>query len=116
MVETSKLNRIAVHTLATSRPSIHWSATPIIMALITNKKSPKLINVRGMVMMISSGFKVAFRRPRMMATPTAVEKLLMLTPGSIQSAKKTAMELTTSLERSPGFCLMFGIFTFSKST
>jgi len=74
------------------------------------------MKVSGMVMMISSGFKVAFRSPNTMATPTAVEKLLMLTPGSIQSARKTAIELTTSLERSPGFCFMCGIFTFSKST
>ena len=107
---------MAVHTLATSKPSIHWSATPMIMALMINRKKPKLMNVRGMVMMTSSGFKVAFKSPSTMATPTAVEKLLMLTPGRIQSARKTAMELTTSLERSPGFCLMFGIFTFSKNT
>jgi hypothetical protein len=39
-----------------------------------NKKSPKLIKVRGMVMMISSGFNVAFSSPSTMATPTGSRK------------------------------------------
>jgi len=67
-----------------------------------------------MVMMISNGFRVAFRIPSTTATPMAVVKESMVTPGSKQPATKTAKELTTSRERRPGFCLMCGIFTARK--
>ena len=75
----------------------------MIMALIIKRNNPKVMKVSGMVMMINSGFRVAFNIPSTMATPMAVPKESMVTPGSIQPATKTAKELTTSRVSKPGF-------------
>jgi len=103
MMEMSKLNRMALQTLSTSKVSSHLSAIPIIMALIKSKNKPSVIKVSGIVMMIKSGFKVAFNMPSIMATPMAAGKEAIVTPGKIQSATNTANELTTSRISKTGF-------------
>ena len=75
----------------------------MMIALMIKRNNPKVRKVSGMVMMINSGFRVAFNIPSKMATAMAVLKELMVTPGSNQSATKTAKELTTSLVSKPGF-------------
>ena len=75
----------------------------MIMALMIKRNNPKVMKVSGMVMTINSGFRVAFNMPSTMATPMAVLKESMVTPGSSQSATKTAKELTTSRVSKPDF-------------
>ena len=75
----------------------------MMIALMIKRNNPKERKVSGMVMMINSGFKVAFKIPSTMATPMAVAKESIVTPGSSQSATKTAKELTTSRVSKPGF-------------
>lgn len=74
-----------------------------MMALMIKRNNPRVRKVSGIVIMINRGFRVAFNMPSTMATPMAVVNESMVTPGSNQSATKTAKELTTSRVSKPGF-------------
>jgi len=47
----------------------------MIMALMMSRNRPRLITVIGIVMTMSSGFRVAFNRPKTIAIQTAVVKM-----------------------------------------
>ena len=53
----------------------------MIIALITNKKSPKVKKVTGIVSRTSIGFKKVFNKPKTTATIKAPVKLVTCTPG-----------------------------------
>ena len=89
----------AVKKLLTSKPSSAESTSKIIPAFITRRKSPKVINVIGMVRITSIGLRKAFKKPSIKATRIAVGNPFRNTPGRIHAPKKTASDETSNLRR-----------------
>lgn len=85
------LNNNAVQKLLTLNPETKLSANRIILALMTNKKSPKVTMVIGNVNIMKTGLTMAFKRPKTAATIIAVVKLATLTPGKKYAKTRTAM-------------------------
>lgn len=80
-MDKSKLNNKAYQNPETAKPSIILSQIIIITALITNRKSPKVTIVTGIVNKTNIGFKNVFNRAKTTATINAVEKLATAIPG-----------------------------------
>ncbi|MFT7065421.1 MAG: hypothetical protein ACJAUO_000992 [Sediminicola sp.] len=70
--DSKRLKRRAHHMLATSNPEIRLSAKRIIMALIINRKRPRVRMVIGRVNMTKIGFTIKFNKLKTMATIMAV--------------------------------------------
>ena len=70
-MDMTKRSKKAHHNPSTSNPSTSLSAINKIMALMQNKKSPKVINVIGIVTIINNGLTNAFSIANTMATITA---------------------------------------------
>ena len=81
-IDKIKLKSSAHQKLSTINPGMIKSASNIISALITNKKSPSVNTVMGMVKTINKGFKVALNKAKSAATRIAVKKFSTKTPGS----------------------------------
>ena len=71
-IDKSILNKTAVKKLETAKPSISLSARRIIIAFITNRKSPKVIIVTGKVKRIKNGFIRRFNTDKTTATINAL--------------------------------------------
>jgi len=69
-----------------------------MLALMTNKKRPKVKIVIGSVRIIKIGFTIAFRNPNTAATIIAVVKLITSTPGKKFAKTKTAMAVSKILK------------------
>jgi hypothetical protein len=68
-----------------------------MMALITNKNKPKVINVTGNVRITNIGFIKRFSNPKTIATITAVPKLATCTPVKKLAINNTKAAVTRSL-------------------
>lgn len=69
------LKNKAVQNVSTAKPPTILVHSSIIMAFITNKNKPKVMNVTGNVKITKIGFIKRFNNPRTTATITAVAKL-----------------------------------------
>lgn len=74
------LKNKAVQNPFTSNPSTKWSHNRMIIALITNKKSPRVKTVTGKVNNTNTGFTKKFNNPSTIATINAVENSSTTTP------------------------------------
>ena len=90
------LKSIAQPKFLTSKPVKSLSTNKIIRASITNKKSPSVKIVAGMVKKIKIGFIVALTIPIMAATNTALKKFFTLTPSKNLAPRNTAAALIKS--------------------
>ena len=77
-----KLNNNAHQKLRTEKPITIQSANKMIMALITNKNSPNVNFVTGMVYRINKGFTNWFSNASASATKMALRNPSMITPGN----------------------------------
>lgn len=68
-----RLKSMAFQNPETINPLIILLANSTIMALITNKNSPRLKTVTGKVNSIKSGFKKEFKNAKVKATRIAVK-------------------------------------------
>ena len=75
------LNNKACQKPETAKPSISQSPIKITAALITNRKSPNVNNVIGIVKNINIGFKNVFNKANATATSSAVVMLSTAIPG-----------------------------------
>lgn len=94
----TKLKTKAHQNPSTEKPDIKLSAMRITTAFITNRKSPKVKIVAGIVKRIKSGFIVIFSRAKTMATKIAVPNPSRWTAlPIIQAVIKTLSVFTTNL-------------------
>jgi hypothetical protein len=93
------LNNNAHQNPSTENPSTNFDAIIMINALITNKKSPNVKKVMGMVRMISTGLSNEFRIAITSATNTAVIYPSTLTPGNKYAEINTANDDTRTLSK-----------------
>ena len=91
------LKNKAVKKESTLKPPTILVHNKIIMALITNKNKPKVINVTGNVRITNIGFIKRFNNPKTTATITAVPKVVTTTPGRKLAINKTSAAVTRSL-------------------
>lgn len=96
-IDNNKLNNKAYQNPETANPSIRLSQIKIMTALITNKKSPNVIIVTGIVKNTKIGFKNVFNIARTMATINDVEKLSTTIPGKKCANIKTTTVVIKSL-------------------
>ena len=73
-------------------------AIRITMALMTNRKSPNVTTVIGMVKMIKSGFTVTFSREMITATMNAVINASRLPPVKAIPGRRYAAMITATEE------------------
>ncbi len=93
------LNSSAHQNPSTVNPAINFSASRIIIALITSKKSPSVKMVNGMVKIISSGFTVTFSTESNNATSNALNGSIMSMPGRISAVSTMASVLIKILPK-----------------
>ena len=96
-------NRILKNNAAkkpdTEKPSTNLSAKRIIIALITNKKSPKVTKVAGKVKKTNNGLTNIFSNAITTATIMADKYPEMATPGKILDNKITAKAVNKILRK-----------------
>ena len=95
--DNSKLNNKAYQKPETLNPSISLSQIKIITALITSRKSPKVIIVKGIVRKTNMGFKNVFNIAKTTATIKAVVKPSTTIPGKKYANIKTTIVEIKSL-------------------
>lgn len=96
-IEMKILKRTAHQKPLILNPSTRLSISIKIPALITRINRPKVRMVRGSVMSKMRGLINIFIRPNNMATPMAVQKLLIETPSSRYAPIKIIMLLISRI-------------------
>ena len=79
-IDKTTLNSNAVQKVSTLKPPTILVHNKMIMALMTKRKSPKVITVTGSVSKTNSGFTKRLSSPKTMATIIEVVKLDTVTP------------------------------------
>lgn len=79
------LYNIAHQKLSTEKPDNSLLANITINASITNRKSPKVRMVTGMVNKTKIGFTKVFNKARTNVKPTELQNPFKWTPGNIQA-------------------------------
>ena len=79
-IDKTILNNKAVQKESTLNPETRLSHNKIMTALMTNKKSPKVITVTGSVNKTNTGFTNIFSKPNTTETIMAALNPLTLTP------------------------------------
>jgi len=93
------LNKRAHQNPFTKKPSTNLDAMIMINALITNKKSPKVKKVIGIVNTTKIGLSIEFNIANTIATSNAVINPSTLTPGNKYADITTANEDTMIFKR-----------------
>lgn len=82
VMDSTILKSSAYQKLVTVKPSTNLSIIKIIIAFITNRKSPSVRIVTGRVNKIKIGFTIEFKNASTTATISAVTIFSVLTPGN----------------------------------
>lgn len=94
--ERITLNNSAFKKPETWKPATNFCASSIITAFITNKNSPNVTTVTGIVSTVRIGFTTAFKNANATDTKAAVKKLSTATPGKKLATTNTAIADTIS--------------------
>jgi hypothetical protein len=96
-MESSKLNNKADQKFLTENPSTNSLHNMIMVALMTNKNSPKVKIVTGKVNNINMGLTKKLSKPKTIATAIDVIKPSTATPPKKFASKVTKMAVTNNL-------------------
>jgi hypothetical protein len=94
-MERRRLKSSAHQNPFTSNPLTNFAASSIIPALITKRKRPSVMIVRGSVRKMIMGFTIEFKMASTIARMIAVQKVSICTPLKIYESPKAMIEVTT---------------------